>query len=317
MVILIIFIVILYIGAAAAGYYLTKIYKNINEKLNKTKETIRANHKSYENSKKELTTDLTVLSFEVEQNKNYSNEINKQQDSLNKSLQGSINDLYDNLTVAESKLKQQILEINTQLKIHIYKLEKQISILETSLTSTGKEINNNKKQTEKSIEEINKALTDYSEEKQEFAKEINKQISKVKEELIEYTKKPLELKNSFYSNTAELQKVLQKNELDSQILLSKVQESKEVYENLILKLERYDKLENYLFTATQKLEQRPEQVKRQLEQIIKEHKIQLDFVTKEQNNLKREFNKSSDFLFKEISNLRDTSVHKKNPYKRY
>ena len=79
----------------------------------------------------------------------------------------------------------------------------------------------------------------------------------------------------------------------------------------------YDKISNYVVVNTQKLEQRPEQVRRELKSNLEQHKEHLNYLTEELTGLKNKMNEENSTLFKYLSKLEDKMVIKHNPSRRY
>ena len=79
----------------------------------------------------------------------------------------------------------------------------------------------------------------------------------------------------------------------------------------------YDKISNYVVVNTQKLEQRPEQVRRELKDNLQQHKEHLNYLTEELTGLKNKMNEENSTLFKYLSKLEDKMVIKHNPSRRY
>jgi succinylglutamate desuccinylase len=79
----------------------------------------------------------------------------------------------------------------------------------------------------------------------------------------------------------------------------------------------YDKISNYVVVNTQKLEQRPEQVRRELKDNLQQHKEHLEYLTKEVIGLRDKINEENSTLFKYLSKLEDKMVVKHNPSRQY
>lgn len=79
----------------------------------------------------------------------------------------------------------------------------------------------------------------------------------------------------------------------------------------------YDKISNYVVVNTQKLEQRPEQVRRELKDNLQQHKEHLEYLTKEVIGLRDKINEENSTLFKYLSKLEDKMVIKHNPSRQY
>lgn len=115
-----------------------------------------------------------------------------------------------------------------------------------------------------------------------------------------------------------------KDNLDKEYLITTRKDLKEVYEQYKLTLETleeykkiYTETRRYVINATVKLEQRPEQVRKELLDKLKEKDKEIKFITERLNNLKQSVERENNFLFQSVRKLEDTTVRKNNPSIRY
>ena len=115
-----------------------------------------------------------------------------------------------------------------------------------------------------------------------------------------------------------------KDNLDKEYLITTRKDLKEVYEQYKLTLETleeykkiYTETRRYVINATVKLEQRPEQVRKELLDKLKEKDKEIKFITERLNNLKQSVERENNFLFQSVQKLEDTTVRKNNPSIRY
>ena len=115
-----------------------------------------------------------------------------------------------------------------------------------------------------------------------------------------------------------------KDNLDKEYLITTRKDLKEVYEQYKLTLETleeykklYTETRRYVINATVKLEQRPEQVRKELLHKFKEKDKEIKLITERLNNLKLSIERENKFLFQSVRKLEDSTVRKNNPSIRY
>lgn len=115
-----------------------------------------------------------------------------------------------------------------------------------------------------------------------------------------------------------------KDNLDKEHLLTTNKHLEKVYleqTKLVQDLEKYKELyeetRTYTVKATIKLEQRPEQIRKELLNTIKEQQAQLNFITVKLKKLQQATERENNFLFKRISNIEDNMVRKNKSDIRY
>ena len=115
-----------------------------------------------------------------------------------------------------------------------------------------------------------------------------------------------------------------RDNLDKEYLITTREDLKEVYEQYKLTLETleeykriYTETRRYVINATVKLEQRPEQVRKELLSKLKEKDKEIKLITDRLNNFQNSVEKETNFLFRRISKLEDTTVRRNNPSIRY
>lgn len=115
-----------------------------------------------------------------------------------------------------------------------------------------------------------------------------------------------------------------RDNLDKEYLITTREDLKEVYEQYRLTLETleeykriYTETRRYVINATVKLEQRPEQVRKELLSKLKEKDKEIKLITDRLNNLKQSVDRENKFLFQSVRKLEDTTVRRNNPSIRY
>jgi len=115
-----------------------------------------------------------------------------------------------------------------------------------------------------------------------------------------------------------------RDNLDKEYLITTREDLKEVYEQYKLTLETleeykriYTETRRYVINATVKLEQRPEQVRKELLSKLKEKDKEIKLITDRLNNLKQSVDRENKFLFQSVRKLEDTTVRRNNPSIRY
>lgn len=115
-----------------------------------------------------------------------------------------------------------------------------------------------------------------------------------------------------------------RDNLDKEYLITTREDLKEVYEQYKLTLETleeykriYTETRRYVINATVKLEQRPEQVRKELLSKLKEKDKEIKLITDRLNSLKQSVDRENKFLFQSVRKLEDTTVRRNNPSIRY
>jgi len=156
------------------------------------------------------------------------------------------------------------------------------------------------KETEAKLIEFNKAYQEYSEK----LNIIDKTYKKYRVEWNSNTKTIKDLLSSFET----------KHDAVETKFKDKEQELKETFESF---KKMYEEMHFYLASSTRKLESRPEEIRRELLKSIENKQKQLDFTIKKLNNFQNSVEKETNFLFRRISKLEDTTLRKDNSDFRY
>jgi uncharacterized coiled-coil DUF342 family protein len=106
----------------------------------------------------------------------------------------------------------------------------------------------------------------------------------------------------------ELIQIVVKAEVKEQ--LTEVHETFEKYN------ESYNEMHSYLLKSTQDLEQRPEEVRREIKKSLTEHKQQLDLLNNRTIDLTKQVEKENGFIFERIKHIEGTMVVKKEGFYR-
>ena len=126
--------------------------------------------------------------------------------------------------------------------------------------------------------------------------EISQLVDSVEKSIQEYTDKYRELEKTGKSNEEELAGIRQ---------------------GIAAHKKDFDQTKRYVIQATQKLEQRPEAIRQQLEKELKEHKKQISLLIRESNLLRSKVSKENDYLFNELTKIKDSSSPKRGEGIRY
>ena len=125
---------------------------------------------------------------------------------------------------------------------------------------------------------------------------INKLVDSVETSIQEYTEKYRELEKTGESNKEELAGLRQ----------------------LIVKYgTTFEDTRKYVHKATLALEQRPEEVNRALTKKLKEHRNQINLLLEESKLLRAKVSQENDYLFSEISRIKDSQPPKRGNGIRY
>ncbi len=106
----------------------------------------------------------------------------------------------------------------------------------------------------------------------------------------------------------ELVQIVVKAEMEEQL--------KEVHKTFEKYNKSYKEMHSYLLKSTQDLEQRPEEVRREIRKTLTEHKQQLDLLTNRTTDLTKQVDKENGFMFERIKHIEGTMVVKKEGFYR-
>lgn len=106
----------------------------------------------------------------------------------------------------------------------------------------------------------------------------------------------------------ELIQIVVKAEMEEQL--------EEVHETFKKYNESYNEMHSYLLKSTQNLEQRPEEVRREIRKTLTEHKQQLDLLNNRTTDLTKQVEKENGFVFDRIKHIESTMVVKKEGFYR-
>ena len=145
----------------------------------------------------------------------------------------------------------------------------------------------------------------------------NNTTSEVAQKLHQVEEATTALLENFYNLHKEVLDVVKTYTKNYEELAETGEHNKATLAELHRNIERYRKdfkqTKDYVLNATQKLEQRPEHIRIDLEKIIKEHRAQIKALTTEADNIRAKVSQESDYFFSEISKIKDTQGPKRNP----
>ena len=144
---------------------------------------------------------------------------------------------------------------------------------------------------------------------------INKEYSfKLDKAIKTYDKYKIEWNNNKTEVKSLLNTFKTKHENVETKFENKEQELQETFESF---KKMYNEMHFYLADSTRKLENRPEEVRRELLKTLENKQKQIDSIGNQISNFQRIIRKETDFLFKRISKLEDTTIKKDNSDFRY
>jgi len=91
---------------------------------------------------------------------------------------------------------------------------------------------------------------------------------------------------------------------------------KEIHKTFEKYNESYNEMHSYILKSTQDLEQRPEEIRRELNKVLVDHRKQLDLLTNRTSALKGQLEKENGFIFERIKRMENTMVLKKEGFYR-
>ena len=198
-----------------------------------------------------------------------------------------------------------ILYISLILSV-IY-FNKRVKLQDTYITSLIKVKENTTIDLKKLIAEVEVELKEIQNKNKEYSYKLNKAIKTYEKYKIEWNNSKTEVKtllNLFKTKHDNVEAKFEKKE----------QELQETFKSF---KKMYEEMHFYLANSTRKLENRPEEVRRELLKTLEKKQKQINSIGNELSNFQNYIKKETTFLFKLISKLEDTTIKKDNSDFRY
>lgn len=168
------------------------------------------------------------------------------------------------------------------------------------------------------LDVFRKELTDSQHTLEIFQENVTLEIEQKLHQVEEVTTTLLE---NFYNLHKEVLSTVETYTKNYEELAETGEHNKAILAELHKDIEKYRKdfkeTREYVITATQKLEQHPETVKRELLKELKEHRKQITHLTQEGSSLRDKVSQENDYLFNELTKIKDSSPPKRGEGIRY
>lgn len=159
----------------------------------------------------------------------------------------------------------------------------------------------------KLITEVEVKLKELEDTNKEYSYKLNKAIKTYDKYKIEWNNSKTEIKTLLH---------LFKTKHDNVEAKFKKKEQ-ELQETFVSFKKMYEEMHFYLANSTRKLENRPEEVRRELLKTLENKQKQINSIGNQLSNFQSSIKKETNFLFRLISKLEDTTIKKDNSDFRY